>query len=199
VEDVLMRKMDDAKWKEAQILYEDFGMNPEQIARNFDVSRPLVDQRISKFNWVKPEPGKLTSPVKAAAIAKAQGVERVKLSDMTRDAMKEVEKRLAQEGSQIIALHREDWQAHRQVFGACATTDIEQARAAKASAEAIILRQKGERETWDIVSNRSSTDSYEEQLKQLVKDADSVQVSSIRMEFGNNNSNAIEGEFKDKA
>ena len=49
------------------------------------------------------------------------------------------------------------------------------------------------------MSNRSSTDSYEEQLKQLVKDADSVQVSSIRMEFGNNNSNAIEGDFKDKA
>lgn len=191
-----MRKMDDAKWKEAQILYEDFGMNPEQIAKKFDVTRPLIDQRIAKYEWKRPDHGTIGSPVKAAAIAKAQGLERVKLSDMTRDAMKEVEKRLAKEGGEIIALHRNDWMEHRKVFGSCATSDIDLAKAAKASAEAIMLRQKGERETWDIVSNRSSTESYEDQLKQLVQEADAVQVNSIRMEFNNH---AIEGEFKDKA
>ena len=186
-----MRKMDSVKKAEAKLLFESLGVKPQAIADRFQVSRTVIDRLIVDENWKEPRPGQVDSAAKAAALMKLDG-KQVRVSDMDKNAMQEMEKKLAREAADVLVLHRGDWEDHRRVFGSCVFSDIEQAKAAKMSAEAIMLRQKGERETYEIAANKRPMDTYEEQLKKLAGDAQSVTVQTVTMEM--RDERVIEGE-----
>lgn len=183
--------MDAVKKAEAKLLFESLGVKPQAIADRFGVSRTIIDRMIVDENWKEPRPGVVDSAAKAAALMKLEG-KQVRVSDMDKDAMREMEKKLAREAADVLALHRNDWEQHRQVFGSCVFSDIEQAKAAKMSAEAIMVRQKGERETYEITTNKRPMDTIEEQLKKLAGETQSVTLQTLTMEM--RDERVIEGE-----
>lgn len=119
------------------------GATFRDLAEKYGVSLGSLSHRARKEKWG--DGTDVQKEIRRRAAEKSHGV-----SDAVRHKKRaEALDRAASRAAEIIEQHKQDWQDHRQRFGAI-TPDFETGKHAKINAEMLRIRHQGERIAWGL-------------------------------------------------
>lgn len=141
-----MPKLTMDAWQELRAAHE-IGTSFTDLARRFGVSRQAIQKKAAREGW----------QVDQAAVSEV--LARVAVKIATDPAKKDAAiEAVADQVSQVIKLHRREWQGHRGLFPLKDLAEnFEKGKAAKISAEMVALRQRAERAAWGLDNGDEST------------------------------------------
>ena len=141
-----MPKLTMDAWQELRAAHE-IGTSFTDLARRFGVSRQAIQKRAKAEGW------------KVDQAAASEVLARVAVKIATDPAKKDAAiEAVADQVSQVIKLHRSEWQGHRGLFPLKDLAEnFEKGKAAKISAEMVALRQRAERAAWGLDNGDEST------------------------------------------
>ena len=136
------------QWAEIRAEREATGVSLRDLGDKYGISAAAVLKRAQKEGWG--DGADVGATIRRKVNEKVNGV----VNTVNQKRKAEILDQAAERGAQLIRQHQQDWEAHRQIFGAV-STDFESGKHAKISAEMLKIRHDGERSAYGL--NEPST------------------------------------------
>lgn len=174
-EDKKQKRLSADEWQEVRTRWEnDPREGYEWIIQelNLTITRQALHKRAQKEGWAKQVSLKsIVQQAHASADARFAEREHAKVDEKVDTATKATRAQSVDMRADILEVHRTEWGTHRAAFTLEAMlnpdTGLDTARIAKTAAEAIRIRQEGERKAWGLDAVEQDTGAGVSTIDQL--------------------------------